>query len=347
MRTRFGSVLVGICLCGSGLAFGQGGSLPSGAAAAPSAASAAVAFEVASVRPAATIDQATIFAGLRAGRRPESMHIETDRATFTYMSLKQLAAYGYKVRAYQVSGPDWMTTDRFDIAAKLPDGAAKDDVPAMMQALLMDRFKLAAHLETKEHPVIGLMLAKGGAANGSSSKMKEVPAPGPLDESAPLKPGETKLDSIDGATILSHNSDGSTTYNMGTRGTMTLRVDGQTGTMQLEGSGMSMKGLAGMLTSLGGGNGRQVVDLTGLQGNYNVAVEFSLADLVAGLRETGISIPVGPGPGGPGAGTAASDPGGDSTVSEALGRLGLKLQPTKAPVEQLVIDHVEKAATEN
>jgi uncharacterized protein (TIGR03435 family) len=102
-----------------------------------------------------------------------------------------------------------------------------------------------------------------------------------------------------------------------------------------------------MLTSLGGGNGRQVVDLTGLQGNYDVAVEFSLADLVAGLRETGISIPVGPGAGGPGAGAAAADPGGDSTVSEALGRLGLKLQPTKAPVEQLVIDHVEKAATEN
>jgi uncharacterized protein (TIGR03435 family) len=327
----------------AGGAYGQTSSLPSGAAAQTAAAgagaaTATAAFEVASVRPAAVIDQATIFAGLRAGRRPESMHIESDRATFKYESLKQLAAYAYKVRAYQVSGPDWMTTDRFDIAATLPQGATRDDVPAMMQALLTDRFKLAAHLETKEHPVIGLMLAKGGA------KMKEVPAAAALDESAELKPGETKVDSADGTTILSRNVDGSTTYKMGVRGTMTIRVDGQTGTMHLEGDAMTMKGLANMLTSLGGGNGRQVVDLTGLTGHYDVAVEFSLSELVASLRDSGIDVQVG---GGGGGGSTASDPSGDATVSGALSRLGLKMQPTKAPVEQLVIDHVEKVATEN
>jgi uncharacterized protein (TIGR03435 family) len=345
---RFVAAVVAICLGGVGGALGQGGSLPpvaagsqAGAAAASAAAAGtnAVAFEVASVRPAAAIDQATIFAGLRAGRRPESMHIEAGRATFTYMALRQLAAYAYKVRAYQVSGPDWMTTDRFDIAAKLPEGASRDDVPAMMQALLVDRFKLAAHLETKEHPVIGLMLAKSG------SKMKEVPAQAPIDESAALKPGETKVDSIEGTTILSRNADGSTTYNMGTRGTMTIRVEEQTGRMHLEGSAMTMDGLAARLTSLGGGNGRQVVDLTGLKGNYDFAVEFSLAELVGSLRESGIDIPVRAGGGE--VSSVASDPGADATVSDALGRLGLKMQPTKAPVEQLVIDHVEKAATAN
>ncbi|HEV2619706.1 MAG TPA: TIGR03435 family protein [Acidobacteriaceae bacterium] len=345
MRMRFVVVMVAIGLTGVGGAFGQSGSLLPVTAAAPGAATAAVAFEVASVRPAAAIDQATIFAGLRAGRRPESMHIETDRATFKYMSLKQLAAYAYKVRAYQVSGPDWMTTDRFDIAAKLPDGASKDDVPAMMQALLADRFKLAAHLETKERPVIGLMLAKGGSSNGSSSKMKEVSAAPPLDESAALKPGETKVDSIEGTTILSSNADGSTTYRMGARGTMTIRVDGDTGKLHLEGEAMTMDGLAARLTTLGGGNGRQVVDLTALKGNYDFAVEFSLAELVGSLRESGIDVPVRQsGGGGP---SVAADPGADATVADALGRLGLKLQPTKAPVEQLVIDHVEKTATEN
>ncbi|HEV2645294.1 MAG TPA: TIGR03435 family protein [Acidobacteriaceae bacterium] len=341
MRKQFVSAVVGVCLLGAGVAFGQSASLPSGAAGqaglvVPAKAGVATAFEVASVRPA-VMDQATIMAGLRAGKRPEEMHIDAERATFRYESLKQLAAYAYKVRAYQVSGPDWMATDRFDIAAKLPESASRDDVPAMMQALLVDRFKLAAHLETKEHAVLGLMLAKSGA------KMKEVPAAAPLDETAELKPGETKVDSIDGTTILRRNADGSTTYNMGVRGTMTIRIDGQTGTMHLDGSAMTMKGLANMLTSLGGGNGRQVVDLTGLSAHYELAVEFSLSELVASLRESGIDISR---PGG-GGGSAAADPGADETVADALGKLGLKMQATKAPVEQLVVDHVEKAATEN
>lgn len=321
MRIGFVFAMVAIVLAGAGVADGQ--------TAAPAA---GPAFEVASVRPAAQIDQAVIFAGLRAGKRPEEMHIETDRATFKYMSLKQLIAYGYKVRAYQVSGPDWTTTDRFDIVAKLPDGASKDDVPAMLQALLDDRFKLTAHLETKDHPVLGLMLGKNG------SKMKEVPEAPALDETAELKPGQTKVDSVEGAMILTRNPDGSTTYNMGTRGKMTLRVNGDAGTMDLEGTAMTMKGLASILTTLGGGSGRQVVDMTGLKGTYEVKVVFGLQELTASLRDSGIDIPGGPG---------SNDPSGNSTVADALNSLGLKMQGTHAPVEQLVIDHVEKLPTEN
>ena len=304
-------------------------------------ASTSLTFDVASVRPAAPIDQATIFAGLREGRRPQWMRIEGSRATYTYMSLKDLIASAHKVRTYQVSGPDWLTTDRFDIMAKLPDGASKDDVPAMLQALLTERFKLAAHLETKEHPVLGLMSAKG------ETKLQAVAAPPPIDESAPLKPGETKVDSTDGPLHVIKNPDGSTTYLMGSRGTMTLKVDGNTGTMHLTSNGMTMTGFASMLTTLGGGNGRQVVDQTGLTGNYDLAVDFSLSDLVSSLHDQGIEIPVGPGGGGGGGGAAAVDPSGDSTVSDALARIGLKLEKSKAMVEQLVVDHVEKAATEN
>lgn len=295
------------------------------------------AFDVASVRAAAPIDQATMLAGLRAGKRPESMTIEGSRATFKYESLKELIAYSYKVRLYQVTGPDWLATDRFDVAAKLPDGASHDDVPAMLQALLIDRFHLAAHLETKEHPVLALTLAKG------PGKLKEIAtAPAPLDLDAPLKPGQQKVDSIDGPLILTRNPEGTTTYDMGTRGTFTLKVDGDTGTLHLTGNGMTLKGLALMLTSLGGGNGRPVVDMTGLTGHYELAVDFSLSDLVASLHDQGIDIPVRPG-----GGSDASEPGGDSTVSDALAKLGLKLEKSKAMIEQLVIDHVEKLPTEN
>jgi uncharacterized protein (TIGR03435 family) len=324
MRNRF---MVNLIACGfisAGVAFGQ-------------AASSGPVFDVASVRPSAPMDQATMLAGLREGRRPEWMRVESTRATFTYMSLKELIAYGYKVRVYQVSGPDWLTTDRFDIAAKLADGASKDDVPAMLQALLVERFKLAAHLETKEHPVLGLMAVKGGA------KLQEAPVPAAIDESAPLKPGETKVDSVDGPMHLLKNPDGTTTYNMGARGSFTLKVDGETGTMHLVGHGMTLKGLAVMLTSLSGGAGRQIVDMTGLAGNYEVAVDFALSDLVANLREQGLDIPTRP----QGGGDGATDPGGNMTVADALAKLGLKLEKSKAMVEQLVVDHVEKAATEN
>ncbi len=338
MRMKSALIMIAGVLIAPGIALAQ--AVPTPPSASAQAAPAGHTFDVASVRPAAQIDQATIMAGLRAGRKPESFRIDGSRATFTYESLKELVAYAYKVRTFQVSGPDWMVTDRFDIVARLPDGASRDDVPAMLQALLAERFKLAAHLETAEHPVLGLMLSKGG------SKLKEsTAAPVAIDPDAPLSPGQTRVDSIDGPMLLTRNPTGSTTYNMGKSGSFTLTIDGQNGTMHMEASGMTLKGFANMLTTLGGGNGRPVVDMTGLTGNYELAAEFSLSDLVANLHDQGIDIPTGPG--GNGAGAAASDPGGGSTVSDALAKLGLKLERSKANIQQLIVDHVEKTAEEN
>jgi uncharacterized protein (TIGR03435 family) len=339
MKIRSVAMVVAVLAAGVCAGNAQAAASASASAAQVTAASTGPVFDVASVRLAAPMDREAVFAILRTGRRPETMAINGDRATFKYMSLKELVAYGYKVRTFQVTGPDWLTTDRFDIQANLPAGASHDDVPAMLKALLDNRFKLSAHLETKDHPVIGLKLAKDGA------KMKETAAPAPLDLSAELGPGETKVDSVDGPMILTHNKNGSTTYNMGTRGKMTLLVDGQSQTLNLSGDGMTMKGLAMMLTVLGGGNGREVVDMTGLKGNYDVSVSFSLEDLTASLRDSGVDIPMRPGDSGSGSG--ASDPGNSSTVADALGKLGLKMTGTHAPVEQLVIDHVEKLPTEN
>lgn len=331
MQNRLRATVLVAALITAGAALGQ-----SAAATPTPSTSGKLTFEVASLRPAAPIDQAVILAGLREGKRPEFLRIEGSRATFTYMSLKELLAYAYKVRSYQVSGPDWMVTDRFDITAKLPDGATRDDVPDMVQALLVERLKVAAHLETKEHPVLGLVVGKQGP------KLTSAPVPAAVDPDSPLQPGESKIDSIDGPIRLVRNPDGTTTYNMGARGKFTLRVDGETGTMHLAGSGMTLKGFAYMLTALGGG-GRQVVDMTGLTGNYDLAVDFSLSDLVSSLRDQGIDIPVRPGDGNAG----ASDPSGDSTISQALAKLGLRLEKTKAMVEQLVVDHVEKTPSEN
>jgi uncharacterized protein (TIGR03435 family) len=297
------------------------------------------AFDVASVRQSPPPDMQKMMQDLQAGKRPESVHIEGSRATFTYQSVKHLIAYAYKLRIYEVSGPDWMINDRFDIVARMPDGASKDDVPGMLLTLLQDRFKLAAHHEMQDQPVLGLMVGKNGPKLKESSE-----TPPPLDETAPLKPGESVMDTPTGPVRLTKNADGSTTYNMGTRGTFTLKFDGPTLSMHMTASHITMAGFAVMMTSLGGGEGRQVVDMTGLKGNYEAAVDFSLMDLMSSLHDQGIDIPTGP-PGG--GGGDAADPGGGATVSAALEKLGLKLEKSRATVDRLVVDHVEKSPTEN
>jgi len=330
-----GSLALGLLLLAGSAAFGQ-------------TAPAKPAFDVASVRPSAPLDPAKMQAMAMAGKMPKfGARIDASRAEYSYMSLKELIANAYDVKLYQVTGPDWLFTQRFDIMATMPDGSSKDDAPKMLQSLLEERFKLAAHRDTQEHPVLGLVVAKGGPKLKESTGTAE-----PFDEDAPLKPGEMKMDTPEGPARITRNSDGSATINLGAKGIITQRMDAQTQTLHLESTVVTMDGFAEMLTNLmqmGGSGGKQVVDMTGLKGNYQIAIDVSLADLMAMMRAQGMNMPGGGG-GGAGAGTGAataSDPTGGSTVFESVQKLGLKLEPRKANVVQVVVDHAEKMPTEN
>src|SRR5947208_733405 len=90
---------------------------------------AAQTFEVASIRPAAPLTDARI---------AQSLRNDPAQVSYVYASLRSLIARAYKIKEYQVVGPDWLQTQRFDVLAKLPQGAAKDQVPQMLQALLAD-----------------------------------------------------------------------------------------------------------------------------------------------------------------------------------------------------------------
>jgi uncharacterized protein (TIGR03435 family) len=281
-----------------------------------------------------------MMADYQAGRQPNWVRVDGSRATFNYESLKDLIAYAYKLRPYEISGPEWLVTDRFDIAARLPDGATKDDVPEMLRALLVERFKLATHREMSEQPVLGLVIAKSGPKLKESTATTEA-----IDESAPLQPGESRMNTPNGPIRLMKNADGSTTYNMGARGTFTLKFDNETRSMHMQADTITMKGFVMMMTTLGAGEGRQIVDMTGLMGNYQAAVDFSVMDLMSSLSAQGIDIPRRPGGGS--SGTEATDPEGGATVSAALEKLGLRLEKSRAKVDRLVVDHVEKSPTEN
>ncbi len=345
MRDRFGLMLMAGALIATGAAFGQTASavqapVAAAATAAVQTTSGNLSFDAASVRPSPAPDMAVMIAGLQAGKQPNWVRIDGTRATFNYESLNDLIAYAYKMKRYEISGPEWLVTDRFDIAARLPDGATKDDVPEMLRALLAERFKLATHREMSEQPVLGLVIGKSGP------KLKEATAtPEAIDQDAPLKPGESKQDTPSGPIRLMKNADGSTTYNMGARGSFTLKFDGETRSMHMEASTITMKGFVMMMTTLGAGQGRQIVDMTGLTGMYQAAVDFSLMDLQSSLSAQGIDIPRRPGGGS--SGTEATDPEGGATVSAALEKLGLRLEKSRAKVDRLVVGHVEKSPTEN
>jgi uncharacterized protein (TIGR03435 family) len=363
-KLRFGILLPAAAWMVLGAVVAQGQvvvTLPAPTAAAATTAPATTAstasdltFDVASVRPSAPLDMAKLTADMQAGKMPNfGMHLNGLRAEFNYLRLKDLIVAAYKVKDYQITGPDWMNkTDaqRFDIVARLPEGSSKDDAPKMLQALLEDRFKLKVHRETQEHPVQALVVGKGGP------KMKESPGDAPpLDLSVPLKPGEMQMDTPDGpARMTVDMKNGGGTMNMGTKGVITYSMNTQNMTLHLTSSKTTMAALADMLTqmmtSLGGGaggSGRQVMDMTGLKGNYEVALDFSLADMIAQARaQAGMG-----GGGGATSGSAAPeamDPGGGgATVSDAVEKLGLKLESRKASVEQLVVDSAEKTPTEN
>src|SRR5262245_30223067 len=118
------------------------------------------AFEVATIRPSVNAPRQAVAA---AGR--------TDGAQFRIagLTIRDYISMGYAVRLNQISGPDWITTDRFDIAATLSEGSRPDQVPAMMRTLLEDRFELKTHREKKDFSVYALRLSSAGL------KMTEVP----------------------------------------------------------------------------------------------------------------------------------------------------------------------------
>jgi uncharacterized protein (TIGR03435 family) len=121
-------------------------------------------FEVASVKPAAPV----------TGHFQYHMTMKVDAAMvdISNASLTDLVRTAYRVNSYQISGLDWMTTEKFDVVAKLPTAAATDaapdQIPEMLQALLAASFQLAVHHATQERPVRALVVGKNGARLAAS-----------------------------------------------------------------------------------------------------------------------------------------------------------------------------------
>jgi uncharacterized protein (TIGR03435 family) len=266
-------------------------------------------FEVASIKPAAPLG---ITAQVHVG-----VQIDGAQVHCTSLSLRDYIRIAYQIKEYQVIGPDWIASDRFDIHAKLPEGG-RGQFREMLQNLLDDRFQLKMHHETREFPVYGVVVGKGGL------KLKE----------SPLDP-ETDGDGGKGAVNVSaQGGRGGTSASYGRGATFSLADD------KFEAKKLSMEQLA---DSLGRFIERPVVDMTGLTGTYDLTLEFTPEEYRALLIRTALSAGVNLPP----EALRLLDGVSDETLFKGLQNAGLKLESRKAPLEVLIIDSVTKTPIQN
>ena len=276
------------------------------------------------------------------GQQRVGMKVDAARVDIANLSLADLVRIAYRVKPYQIVGPE-IKQQRFDILAKLPEGASADQAPEMLQDLLVKRFKLAVHRETKEHAVYALVVGKNGP------KLMEAP-PESSGDAAPRPESATPATHGGGSGGTQLSGDASSLMVSGER-TGLIRVSQGAGGMRLEAREATMAALAEMLSRI---LDRPVVDTTALKGAYQLTLNLSMQDMHAMVEASGVAPP-GPGMGGdmahrPGSDTPGGASGSDapaSSVFENIQQLGLRLEPRRAPMEVIVIDHLEKAPTEN
>jgi len=283
-------------------------------ASAPQPASKPLTFDAASVKPrseaaiAPGVRKKEAGAGPRVVDRPSGGPGTADPGRIHYpgVTLEFLLTTAYGVNNFQISGPNWLASERFDVDATMPPDTTPEQFRLMLQSLLRERFHLAAHRETKEFPGYAIVLAKGGP------KFKEsVSAPAPPDDSEP-------------ALIL--GPDGY--FVPPPRPGVFFQVAGGSGRSTFRQA--TMEELA---THLQNRLKHPVTDATGLHAKYDFELTYSLEGLSWGSER----IPV-----------SRGDGEGQPDIFAALqSQLGLKLESKAGLLETIVIDHIEKAPTEN
>lgn len=217
----------------------------------------------------------------------------------------------YQQEAIQLTAPEWVLNDRYSMEAHTDNqDVTKDELRSMMRTLLAKRFKLTVHYEKRQVRVFALAMARTGEFG---PKLR----PHPIGSSC------------SNATLKSPTADGKSTdlplqpkkggFPAVCNGILGLPASAQD-RYSFGASDVPMSLIASALSSWGN-LGRPVVDQTGLSGNYDFVMDYT------------------PDPR-PSYATVDSDGPG---FQEALKtQLGLKLESERAPVEFLVIDHLER-----
>ena len=122
------------------------------------AAQSRLAFEVVSIKPVPRPTPETI----QAGTSRLAFNIDGARVEIAGFGLVPIVARAFGVEVRQVDMRGQGGDQTFEIQAKLPAGATPEQVPEMLQDMLVERFKLAYHRETREYEMTVLTIAKNG-----------------------------------------------------------------------------------------------------------------------------------------------------------------------------------------
>ena len=260
-------------------------------------------FEVASVKASkGAVDRVSV--GVR---------IDGAQVHISDYSLQDYVRTAYRVKLYQVIGPDTLS-DRFNVDAKLPEGATRDQVPEMLQALLAGRFEMKIHRESREFPVYALSVPSGGVKLKQSAEDGSMPAPA------------TNVSVGGGANGVS--------VNIGNGSSFTFAD------AKLDARKVTMANFADTLSRF---TDRPIVDRTGLTGSYDISIQLTPEDYRAMLIQSAVTAGVKLPP----QALQLLDGARADSLHSGLRNLGLQLTPTKAPIEVIVVDHISKSPVEN
>jgi len=223
-------------------------------------------------------------------------------------SLQVLMQYAYGVAPFQVvGGPDWLTSERYQIDATANATASRDRMFLMLQSLLEDRFQLKTHRDTTEQPVFALVAEKGG-----------VKLPSPKEGLCVDSAADAATEWVGGGRMA---APGEVQPAKGRCGSAVLGLG--PGAAQMHGGKIAMPELVRMLSML---LGRSVIDNTGFTGLFDLQLDFVPDD-------TTPAMPPPP----PGSYTSGL------SIAQALQQqLGLRLESGKGPVQVIVVDRAER-----
>ena len=181
--------------------------------------------------------------------------------------MRDLLAMAYRVKIYQLSGPEWITSERYDINAKMPAGVSPDKLPEMSQSLLSDRFGLKVHREKKEMPVYVLLIGKPPLRLKDSVIDKDAPPPTSFSS--------TGTGSAQGIAV-----------NLGNGSSYSFAGG------KFEAKKVTAASIAGILERF---SDRPVMDLTELKGTYdfefNVSPEDTQTLMIHAAVDAGVQLP--------------------------------------------------------
>jgi uncharacterized protein (TIGR03435 family) len=219
------------------------------------------------------------------------------------------------MKVAQISGPDWIGSDRFDIAATIPAGNTQAQVPEMLQSLVRDRFQLKFHREIREFQVYALVAGKGPL------KMRLLP-----DEDTSSAPQPVN--------VAAAGSEAGISTNLGNGASWSFVPN------KFEAKKLTMEQLG---TTIERFADRPIVDMTGLKGKYDLEFDVNPEDYQPML----IRVAVNAGATLPPQALRALDGYSSAALSDALEKVGLRLELRKAPLDVIVVDEAKKTPTEN